>query len=75
MARFHDHGADADAVAAAATETLIVCSDNDPYCPGGALAAYAKPLSIEAKVIEGAGHINTDSEHGPWPWALEWAAS
>ena len=75
VARFHDHGADSDSVATAATETLIVCSDDDPYCPVGALSAYAEPLSIEAKLIQGAGHINTDSGHGRWPWVLEWATS
>ena len=73
MARFLDHGAGAAAVAAAADETLLVCSDHDPYCPGGAIRRYAEPLSIEAKLIPGAGHINTDAGYGPWPWAFEWA--
>ena len=52
---------------AAPEETLIVCSDDDPYCPPGAVATYAKPLGIPAHVIPGAGHINTDAGYGEWP--------
>ena len=54
-------------------ETLIVCSDDDPYCPPGAVATYAEPLGIPAHVIPGAGHINTDAGYGEWPDVEAWA--
>ena len=54
-------------------ETLIVCSDDDPYCPPGAVATYAEPLGIAAHVIAGAGHINTDAGYGEWPEVEAWA--
>jgi predicted alpha/beta hydrolase family esterase len=50
----------------------LVCSDDDPYCPEDARAAYAEPLAIEADLLPGAGHINPDSGYGPWPSALAW---
>ena len=73
VARFLDHGARARDVTRAAQETLIVCSDDDPYCPPGAVATYAEPLGIPAHVIPGAGHMNTDAGYSEWPEAEEWA--
>jgi hypothetical protein len=73
VARFLVHGADASAVAAAAGETLIVCSDADPYCPPGALATFARPLRIPAAVVAGGGHLNPETGYGPWPQAEAWA--
>jgi predicted alpha/beta hydrolase family esterase len=73
VARFLDHGADSEAVARAAPQTLLVCSDNDPYCQAGAIATYAEPLEIESRLIAGAGHINPDAGYGPWPDCEEWA--
>src|SRR5687767_873815 len=73
VARFLDHGARARDVSRAADETLIVCSDDDPYCPPGAVAIYAEPLGIPAHVIPGAGHINPEAGYGEWPEAAHWA--
>jgi predicted alpha/beta hydrolase family esterase len=73
VARFLDHGARARDVTQAAGETLIVCSDDDPYCPPGALAAYAEPLGIPAHVIPGAGHVNPEAGFGEWPAVEAWA--
>jgi predicted alpha/beta hydrolase family esterase len=73
VARFLDHGAGARDVTRAADETLIVCSDDDPYCPPGAVETYAEPLGIAAHVMPGAGHINTDAGYGKWPEAERWA--
>jgi predicted alpha/beta hydrolase family esterase len=73
VARFLDHGARARDVTRAAGETLVVCSDDDPYCPPGAVATYAEPLGIPAHVIGGAGHINTDAGYGEWPEVEAWA--
>lgn len=64
---------DAEAVAAAAGETRIVCSDDDPYCPGGARTRYGEPLGLPTEVIAGGGHLNTDAGYGPWPAVEAWA--
>jgi predicted alpha/beta hydrolase family esterase len=69
VARFLDHGAPPGTV----ENALIVCSDDDPYCPPGAVKTYAGPLEIPYELIPGAGHINTDAGFGEWPWAEAWA--
>jgi predicted alpha/beta hydrolase family esterase len=73
VARFLDHGAGPEDVVRACPETTMICSDDDPYCPGGALERYSQPLAIPCDVIAGAGHINTEAGFGPWPAAEEWA--
>jgi serine hydrolase len=70
--RFFPTRATADIVAAAATETRLVCSDNDPYCPHGAAGVYGEPLGIDTEVIPGAGHLNPEAGYGPWPAAEQW---
>ena len=72
VARFLDHGARARDITRAARDTLIVCSDDDPYCPPGAIETYAEPLGIEANLIPGAGHINPETGYGEWPWGEAW---
>jgi uncharacterized protein len=71
--RFDPGGVSAADVRLVAGETLIVCSDNDPYCPPGAVGLYAEPLEIPAHVIPGAEHINTDAGYGEWPAVEAWA--
>lgn len=71
--RFLSHGAGAADVAAAAAETLIVASDDDPYCPPGAGSRFATPLGVELVTLPGAGHINIEAGFGPWPAAEAWA--
>lgn len=63
---------DRDGVAAAAGATRLVCSDDDPYCPGGAATAYADPLGLPCDVLPGQGHLNVDAGYGPWPAMLDW---
>jgi predicted alpha/beta hydrolase family esterase len=63
---------DAAAVAAAARDTRLVCSDDDPYCPEGAASLYGEPLGLELDVIDGAGHVNTEAGFGPWRAAEAW---
>jgi uncharacterized protein len=63
---------DAAGVAAAAAETRLVCSDDDPYCPEGAAALYGEPLALPVDLLEGAGHVNPDAGCGPWPAAAAW---
>ena len=72
IAEFLPPDTDRDAVAFAAGETRLVCSDDDPHCPGGAAAVYAEPLGLEVEVIPGAGHLNTDAGYGPWPHLEAW---
>lgn len=71
--RFLAHGAGAADVAAAAPETLIVASDDDPYCPPGAAARFATPLGLQLVTLPGAAHVNGESGFGPWPDAEAWA--
>jgi predicted alpha/beta hydrolase family esterase len=73
VARFLEHGAGPGDVSQAASATLLVCSNDDPYCPPGAVAAYGEPLQIDSVLIPGAGHINTDAGYGAWPAVEEWA--
>ena len=55
-----------------AREARVVASDADPYCPRGAIAAYAEPLGAPVDVLPAAGHINTDAGYGPWPAVEAW---
>ncbi|MDP9383900.1 MAG: alpha/beta hydrolase [Actinomycetota bacterium] len=73
LAEFLPAPLDAGAVAAAAGETRLVCSDDDPYCPGGAARRYGEPLGVTSEVIEGGAHLNTDAGYGPWPAVEAWA--
>lgn len=61
---------DAEAVRAAAAETLLVCADDDPYAPGGADRVFP---GLPTERIPDGGHLNTDAGFGPWPWVEEWA--
>ena len=70
--RFLRHGAGAADVVAAAPETLIVASDNDPYCPDGARERFAGRLGLELITIPGAAHLNVDAGYGPWPAVEAW---
>ena len=56
-------------------ECLMVCSDNDPYMNLEESKKLSKDLGCDLKVLPDAGHINSDSGYGPWPWALEWVRS
>jgi predicted alpha/beta hydrolase family esterase len=66
------------ALAAGAPATLIVASDDDPYCPEGAAAAFGEPLGIPVVVIPGGGHLELTAGYGHWPaltaWCLDPAA-
>jgi serine hydrolase len=64
---------DADAVAAAAGETRLVCSTDDPWCPRERSAALGEEIGVEVEWLEDAGHVNTDAGFGPWPTVEAWA--
>ena len=51
-----------DVLRHAADGTVLVCSDNDPYCPEGAAAAYGRVLKMPTTVIPGAGHLNVEAD-------------
>ena len=61
-----------DLVRHAADGTVLVGTDNDPYCPEGAAAAYGRPLKMPTTVIPGGGHLNVAAGYGPWPAMLDW---
>lgn len=70
---FYPTGADADSVAAAAGSTVLVCADDDPYCPdGGAHRYWAGPLGLPVELVPGGAHLNTDAGYGPWPEIEAW---
>lgn len=71
IAAFAEGLQDAEAVAAAATTTRLVCGDNDPWSPEGAQLAYAA-LGLDTDIIPGGEHLNPDAGYGAWPAALAW---
>ncbi|WP_234697204.1 RBBP9/YdeN family alpha/beta hydrolase [Nitrosophilus alvini] len=56
-----------------AKEAMMVVSTNDPYMSIQEAHELQNFLNIEMLILENAGHINTDSGYGEWPWVLEWA--
>jgi hypothetical protein len=63
-----------DVWAPIAARTLLVGSDNDDFTTPEEINGIANALGIRSEIIPGGGHINVDSGHGPWPFALEWLA-
>jgi predicted alpha/beta hydrolase family esterase len=74
LAGFYPTGAQRAAVAAAGGHTRLVCSDDDPYCPGGAAGVWGEPLGLEVDLVPGGGHLNVDAGFGPWPEMQAWCA-
>lgn len=54
-----------------AKEALLVASTNDPYMALDEASLLADGLGVEMVILQNAGHINTDSGYGEWPWMLE----
>ncbi len=50
--------------------SIVVASNNDPYCPVRLAGAYARSWGSEFVRLNGAGHINIESGHGQWPLGL-----
>jgi predicted alpha/beta hydrolase family esterase len=73
VVRFQADGVTADDVRAAAGRTLMLCSDNDPYCPEGAATVFGAPLELDFELLPGRGHLNPDAGFGPWPAVEAWA--
>jgi predicted alpha/beta hydrolase family esterase len=64
---------DAAGIAAAARETLLVCSTDDPYCPPPTSRRIAATIDAEIDWVDGGGHLNTAAGLGPWPELESWA--
>jgi predicted alpha/beta hydrolase family esterase len=64
---------DADGVVAAAGETCLVCSTDDPWSPPETSRRLGKAIGVPIDWLENAGHVNTASGYGPWPAAEAWA--
>ena len=71
--RFFPTGADREPSRAAAADTRLVCSDDDPYCPGGAARHSAGRCDLPVDLLPGTGHLNTEAGFGPWPAVEAWA--
>jgi len=50
--------------------SLVVASDNDPFCPARRASAYARAWGSNFTRLHFAGHINVESGFGPWPFGL-----
>lgn len=50
--------------------SIIVASNNDPYCPVRTAGAYARAWGSEFVRLQNAGHINIESGFGAWPLGL-----
>jgi len=59
------------AVVARQGGTEIVCSDDDPYWPGGA-RGWARDLGATVHPLTGQGHLALDDGYGRWPSVRDW---
>jgi predicted alpha/beta hydrolase family esterase len=51
--------------------SIVVASGNDPWTKLTTAAFWADRWGGRLIALEGVGHINVDSGHGPWPLGLE----
>jgi uncharacterized protein len=57
----------------AAKNIMMAGSLGDPYCRRGFVDEYANPLAINPIYLpDRFRHVNLESGHGPWPFALRW---
>lgn len=64
---------DRDGVAAAAAETLLVCSTDDPWGPPEVARRIGATIGVPIVWLEDAGHVNPPGGYGPWPALEAWA--
>ena len=50
--------------------SIVVASNNDPFCPIRTAGAYARSWGSELVRLQNAGHINVESGLGAWPLGL-----
>lgn len=51
--------------------SIVVASAKDPYVTQARAKKFAKAWGSRYVCLEGAGHINSESGHGPWPEGLQ----
>jgi len=51
-------------------QSVVVASDNDPYCSLERARVLADAWGSRLSIVEGAGHINAQAGFGPWPDGL-----
>ncbi|MFD7631689.1 RBBP9/YdeN family alpha/beta hydrolase [Streptomyces sp. NPDC059851] len=51
--------------------SLTVASDDDPYCDPKTSVSFAQEWQAQGHLVEGHGHINSDSGLGDWQAGLE----
>lgn len=56
-------------------QSVVVASDNDPYCELERARAFAACWGSRLVVVPGAGHINDEAGFGPWPQGLKLLAA
>jgi len=54
-----------------AKNIMMVVSTDDPYIKMDEAQKLQKALNADIKILEDAGHINTDSGFGKWEWILQ----
>ena len=54
-----------------AKKTILITSTTDPYLTQTEAKELQSSLEVEMKVLDNAGHINTDSGFGEWQWILD----
>lgn len=55
-----------------AEESLLVCSDNDPWCPVDESKRIEALLGIRTQRLPSKGHINPEAGFGPWQEMMDW---
>jgi len=56
-------------------QSVVVASDNDPYCALPRAEAFARDWGSRLVVVPGAGHLNADSGLQDWPEGLKLLAA
>ncbi len=54
-----------------AKEVELIVSDNDPYMGLDEAKMLQKELQCDMEILKNAGHINSESGFGAWPFMLE----
>ena len=58
-----------------AAKSMLVCSDDDPWCPLEESRRMESCLGITTRRFPDRGHINPETGFGPWPDLMEWILS
>jgi len=58
-----------------AGRSLLVGSDDDEFSAADEFEEIARAIGLGCHLIPGAGHINTATGYGPWPFVIEWLAA